>query len=187
MAMLRQSTTYTRTFLMVQSTDHVSGLTGATVTVKLSKAGGSGAAAGGTVSEVDSVNNPGLYKVALTTTDTNTLGDLAYHCTATGGDPTDFVDQVVSVQPLTTDVALNNFEFVMLQSGTNVPLTGATVTAQRSIDGGAFVACSNSPVEIANGFYKINLTAADMNGTVVALRFSATGGDDTDVTIVMGL
>jgi hypothetical protein len=80
--------------MLIASSDHISGLTGATVTVNLSKAGGAGAAAGGTVSQVDATNNPGLYKIALTTTDTNTLGDLAYHCTATSADPTDFIDQV---------------------------------------------------------------------------------------------
>ena len=82
MALLKQSTTYTRSFLMVSSSDHVSGATGKTVTVNLSKAGGAFAAAGGTVTEIAN----GWYKIALTTTDTNTLGDLAYDCTATGCD-----------------------------------------------------------------------------------------------------
>jgi hypothetical protein len=89
-ATLKQSTAYTRMFLMVDAADHISAKTGLTVTVTLSKAGGSFAAAGGTVTEVAN----GWYKIALTTTDTNTLGDLAYHCTGTGADPTDFEDQV---------------------------------------------------------------------------------------------
>jgi len=92
MATLKQSTAYTRMFLMVDSTDHVTGKTGLTVTLTLSKAGGAFAAAGGAVTEVSS----GWYKVALNTTDTNTLGDLAYHATATNADPTDFVDQVTA-------------------------------------------------------------------------------------------
>ena len=77
---------------MVQSSDHITGLTGATPAVTISKAGGSFASAGGTVTEVSS----GWYKIALTTTDTNTLGDLAYHITAASGDPTDFADQVAA-------------------------------------------------------------------------------------------
>jgi len=79
-------------FLLVESSDHVTGLTGATATVNLSKAGGTFAAAGGTITEVAN----GFYKIALTTTDTNTLGDLAFHITATSADPTDFVDQVTA-------------------------------------------------------------------------------------------
>jgi hypothetical protein len=97
MAVLKQSTAYTRMFLLVQSSDHITGLTGATPVVKLSKAGGAGAAAGGTITEVDATNMPGWYKIALTTTDTNTLGELAYHCTAASADPTDFADQVSAV------------------------------------------------------------------------------------------
>jgi len=92
MALLKQSTVYTRVFLMVQSSDHVTGLTGATVAVSLSKAGSAFAAAGGTVSEIGN----GFYKVALIVTDTNTLGDLAFHATATSADPTDFIDQVAA-------------------------------------------------------------------------------------------
>lgn len=92
MALLKQSTVYTRVFLMVQSSDHVSGIAGATVAVSLSKAGGAFAAAGGTVSEIGN----GFYKIALTAADTNTLGDLAFHATATGADPTDFIDQVAA-------------------------------------------------------------------------------------------
>jgi hypothetical protein len=92
MALLKQSTAYARTFLMVQSSDHVTGLTGASVSVALSKAGAAFAAAAGAVSEIGN----GFYKVALTTTDTGTLGDLAFHCTAAGADPTDFVDQIAA-------------------------------------------------------------------------------------------
>src|SRR6516164_5818332 len=91
MALLLQSTAYTRLFLMVQSADHVTGLTGASPIVQLSKAGGLMATAGATIAEVTGGN--GWYKASLTTTDTNTLGDLAFHVTATSGDPTDFVDQ----------------------------------------------------------------------------------------------
>lgn len=396
MAILKQSTTYTRTFLMVATSDHITGITGATVAVNISKAGATGAAAGGTVSQVDATNMPGLYKIALTTTDTNTLGDLSFHCTATSADPTDFVDQVCAnilgdtlpanatqinsvstssvttisanqgtTQPLNftgtggsalvksdmTDIAgaavstttaqigvnvvninaqtataaagvtfpssiasptnitagtittatnltnaptsgdftatmktslnastpasitgavgsvtgnvggnvvgsvgsvtgnvggsvssvtgavgsvtgnvggsvasvtgavgsvtgnvggsvasvtgavtvgainatasnlkknngLNNFELVMTDSTTHAPKTGLTVTAQRSIDGGAFANCTNSVTEVANGVYAINLASTDLNGAVITFRFTATGADDKLVTIV---
>lgn len=90
MAILAQSTAYTRSFKMIDSADHFSKKTGLTCAVNLSKAGGSFGAAGGTVTEVAN----GWYKVALNTTDTNTIGDLAYYITATGADDTDFCDQV---------------------------------------------------------------------------------------------
>ena len=200
MAILTQSATYTRNFLMVDSTDHITGKTGLTVTVTLSKAGGSFGAAGGTVTEISS----GWYKIALTTTDTNTVGDLAYHCTSTGADPTDFTDQVtagdlanlnasISAVKAKTDnlpeavqknQALNNFMFLMVKSSNHVdPKTGLTVTATRSIDGGAFAACTNSVTEVSNGWYKINLSASDLNGTIIALNFSAATADDRNILI----
>lgn len=90
MATLKQSTVFTRMFLMIQTSDHITGLTGAAPTVNISKAGAAFSGAAGTVTEVAN----GFYKIALTTADTGTLGDLAYHITAASGDPTDFVDQV---------------------------------------------------------------------------------------------
>lgn len=90
MATLKLATTYTRMFLMVQSSDHITGLTGASPTVNIAKAGAGFQAAAGLVQEMAS----GWYKVSLTVADTGVLGDLAYHITAASADPTDFIDQV---------------------------------------------------------------------------------------------
>lgn len=83
--------------------------------------------------------------------------------------------------PAAQDIAKNtqfaNFKFQMIDTDGD-PATGLTVTAQRSIDGGALATCSNAVAEISNGLYKITLSAADLNGDVVALRFSATGAVD---------
>lgn len=90
METLIQSTAYVKTFFMVDAADHISPKTGLTVTVTLSKNGGAFAAAGGTVAEIAN----GWYKITLNTTDTNTLGDLAFHCTGTNADDTDFACKV---------------------------------------------------------------------------------------------
>lgn len=91
----------------------------------------------------------------------------------------------VTVQSNTvTDVGLNNFEFVMVDSA-GIPRTGLSVTPQRSIDGGAFGAATNSVSEVSSGVYKINLSAADLNGSVITLRFTATGAQDRLITVVM--
>jgi hypothetical protein len=90
MAVLKQSTTYKRMFKMISSTDHLSLKASASPVVNISKNGGAFAAAGGAVTEVAN----GWYYVSLNTTDTNTLGDLAFYITGTGADDTDFCDQV---------------------------------------------------------------------------------------------
>lgn len=339
---------------MIDSSDHLSKKTGLTCTVNISKAGAAFGAAGGSVTEVAN----GWYKVALNTTDTNTLGDLAYYITATGADDTDFVDQVavnilgdtlpanltqvnahsvtdttsgvpdvnvknfgttavtgrdiaasvllstgtgtgqldftsgvvkanatqwlggaipavnvtgvplvdakyllgtvlatpatagvldvnvknvnnVSASSVTTvsanqgttqpvnftgtagsalvksdmvdvagaavstaaaqigvnvvtsasadfkkNTALAKFEFPMTDSTTHAPKTGVTVTATRSIDGGAFASCANAVTELANGIYYIDLAATDLNGNVITLRFTGTASDDRLITII---
>lgn len=91
MSLIKQSTAYNAAFFLVTTQDSVTGLTGATVTVTVSKNGAAFAAPGGSVTEI----GLGWYYLALTTTDTNTLGDLLIHATATNADPTDQSHQVV--------------------------------------------------------------------------------------------
>lgn len=82
------------------------------------------------------------------------------------------------------NTALAAFMFIMTDSTIHNPATGLTVTATRSLDGAAFASCANSVTEVSSGWYKIDLAAGDLNGNVVALRFTASGADDTDITIV---
>ena len=90
----------------------------------------------------------------------------------------------VNVDGIKKNTALNNFEFLMVDATDGyTEETGLTVTAQRSIDGGAFGACANSVTEVGNGIYKINLANTDLNGDVITLRFSATGARTRYVTL----
>jgi len=85
----------------------------------------------------------------------------------------------------TKNVALADFPFQMIDSADNVsPKTGLTVTATRSLDGAAFGAAANAVSEVSTGWYKIDLAAGDLNGNTVALRFTASGALDTNITIV---
>ena len=82
-------------FLMVDSSDHITGKTGLTPTVTISKNGAAFGSPSGAVSEIGS----GLYKVAGNATDSNTLGSLILHATATGADPVDVEFEVVAFDP----------------------------------------------------------------------------------------
>jgi hypothetical protein len=86
----------TVTVLMISSADHIAGKTGLSggLTVYASKAGGAPAAITPTVTELDATNMPGLYSLALTTTHTNTLGELAIRVSGSGADPTDVKWQI---------------------------------------------------------------------------------------------
>jgi hypothetical protein len=95
---------------------------------------------------------------------------------------------VVSVAGAASNIkknqALTGFEFLMTNSTSHNPQTGLTVTSTVSHDGGSFGSTTNSVTEIANGWYTLNLSASDMNGNNVALRFTASGADDRDILIV---
>ena len=85
--------------------------------------------------------------------------------------------------PVKKNTALSAFTFPMID-GNGDPATGLTVAAQRSIDGAAFGDCANSVTEIGNGFYKINLAASDLNGNVIALKFTASGVKQLNATVL---
>ena len=91
----QNQTTHPLTFLLVDSVDHLTGKTGLSPTVTLSKNGGAFAAPAGAVTEIAN----GWYQVAGNATDTNTLGPLTLHASAAGADPTDKEFVVVAYNP----------------------------------------------------------------------------------------
>jgi hypothetical protein len=110
---------------------------------------------------------------------------LALHITSTGADPSDVICTVVYNSNIKKNQALSNFEFLMIDSTDHFsPKAGLTITAERSIDGSAFASCANSALGVANGIYKIDLAASDLNGNVITLRFTGTGGDPRLITII---
>ncbi len=102
-----------------------------------------------------------------------------------GGLPTvDSANSVKVQSPVKKNVALAKFGFMMYDTSGS-PATGLTVTATRRIDGaGSATTCSNSVVELADGLYEIDLTSTELNGTVVVLRFTATGARDQVIQLL---
>jgi len=73
------------------------------------------------------------------------------------------------------NTAFTTYMFPMFNATTGTLQAGLTVTATRSLDAAAFAACANAVAEVAGGFYKINLAAADLNADLVTLLFTASG------------
>ena len=69
--------------------------------------------------------------------------------------------------------------FMKLSSDHLTPATGKTVTVQISKDGGAFAGATNAAAEIAAGFYKVVLTAAEMNAATIAFKITEAACDQT--------
>ncbi len=95
MMILKQSTAAKIPYFMADATDSITGKTGLTPTVTLSKDGAAFGAAGGSSTEIGN----GWYYLSANTTDTNTLGSLIVHATATGADAWDESHQVAPEVP----------------------------------------------------------------------------------------
>lgn len=92
---IKLSTARNHMVFMRATSDHLTGKTGLTLTITASKNGGAFASITPTVTE----RGNGWYSLALTTSHTDTLGDLALHITGADADPTDEVLQVVTDLP----------------------------------------------------------------------------------------
>lgn len=80
-------------------------------------------------------------------------------------------------------VAVVGFTFEMVSATTGDALTGLTVAAKINKDGAGQNPCTNAVVETAGGEYKIDLTIAEMNATLIGLLFTATGAIPVHFTI----
>jgi hypothetical protein len=115
--------------------------------------------------------------------DADILGDITGDLSGAVGSVTGSVTIAAGQLFVKKNTQLANFTFPIFAASDHVtPLTGVTVTATRSIDGGAFAPCANAVSEIgSSGVYKITLAAADLNGTNIILQFT---GEDADPTII---
>ncbi len=122
-------------FFMALSTDHITGATGKTVTVTISKNGGAFASPSGAVSEIAN----GWYQVAGNATDSNTSGSLILHATASGCDPADKEFEVQGFDPDdAVHLGLSALPNVASGSAGAIPTTG-TGANQINVDGAGAV------------------------------------------------
>lgn len=144
-------TTYPLPFLLVSSSDHVTPVTGATVTVVLSKNSAAFAAAAGTVTEVGN----GWYSLGGSglATDLDTLGPLVLHATATGADPTDSLFTVVPWNPF---------------DGVRMGMTALPNAAAAASGGLLTYGTSTGQINPSSGKIPATLASTDVTGNVAA-------------------
>jgi hypothetical protein len=127
---------------MIDSVGHITGVTGATLTVTISKNGGAFAAPQGAVTEIGA----GLYQIAANALDANTVGVLAIHATGAGCDPYDdkydVVDNAtlspVSPAPASTLTTVNVTAQDLVNGALKllgVQAAGETLAPQDAVDG----------------------------------------------------
>jgi hypothetical protein len=146
----------------------------------------------------------GYYRIFLTTVDSGTPGTLIISALATACLPVRLPCNVVKANPYDSiiigsdyldvddgtplkNTAFSNMEFLMVGSSDHYTgKTGLVVTGKRSQDGSSFAALSTASAiaEVGNGIYQADISAADMNATLITFKFTSTGGsDDTFVTL----
>jgi hypothetical protein len=156
-------------------------LTGASVSVYVTKDGGAQASGGGAITETGN----GQYNYAPTQAETNAT-DVGFKLVASNAISVN-IDFHTDPAYITSNVKKNaagRISFTMTNSTTHAPQTGLTVISQVSLDGGAFGATANSVSEVAYGNYTLVLTAADTNGNDIMFRFTAAGADDLNIEFV---
>lgn len=102
MRLLKQSTQRDIYVLMTDSTNPRVGLASLTLTITAGKNGGNDSSISPTVTD----RGDGVYAITLTTSHTDTLGDLWLHITATGANTEDVFCQVVTALPGENDAAI---------------------------------------------------------------------------------
>lgn len=77
---------------------------------------------------------------------------------------------------------MTRIPFILLSTTDGSPLTGATPSVTISKDGAAFASATNSPAEIGNGYYYVDLTSSETTVTNnVIVRATATGAQPTAI------
>jgi hypothetical protein len=137
---LQSSTQAPLLFFLTATSDHITGLTGATPTVTLSKAGAAFASPSGAVTEIAN----GWYKVAGNATDTNTLGPIALHATATSADPCDLVvANIVAYNPQVTSLGLSLAKTTNITGFNDITAAAAATGVWQDATAGDFTVASS--------------------------------------------
>ena len=151
--------------------------------------GSVGSVTGLTASNLDATISSRLAAAAYTAPDNSDIAAIKTQTDKLAFSVTNQVDANIktvsgSASNVKKNQTLNHFTFIMTDHSAHNPITGAVVSATRSLDGASFASCLNSVTEVGFGVYEINLAAGDLNANSVTLRFTATGCDDRVITII---
>jgi hypothetical protein len=177
---ITQNAAYNEMVFMSDSADPLSGKTGLTLTITLSKNGGAFASVTPTVTE----RGNGWYSLAFTSSDTDTLGDFALHIEATGAEDTDTLSQVKpAVQDANTvewngtavaDLYSADIQFTRDQANTQDEYTVTWFKNGVRLTSG-ITSPSIQAVKRADGSSLITGTAMTQVGTTGTYKYDATG------------
>jgi hypothetical protein len=164
---LRQqnTTSYPIPIFMVRNDDHITGLTGLTLTVILSKNGAlSFGPASGAVTEAGN----GWYWLAGNAPDRDTLGDLLVHASATNADPYDANYTIIPFNPFdAVSLGLSIFSGITslakwIRGLARKDAMDAVAKVELNTGGGAYDETTDSQEAIKDSLSGVGLTAAQV-------------------------
>ncbi len=170
------STDHPDCIVLLASSDHLTELTGASVTCKRSRDGEAAASCSGAVSEFDSTNFPGMYCLAGNATDRGIQGQLRVRFSATGADPKQFVATITTNDPNTypdssSDVVLADANKINGVSTSSVTTINANIGSTQPVN---FTGTSSSAL--------VKSDAVDIAGTASAATAGYCGVDWAHLT-----
>lgn len=172
--LLKQSTARNSMIFMTDSSDHVTGKTGLTLSITASKDGGTFSAISPTITD----RGDGWYNIALTTGHTDTLGDLVIHATGAGADPTDRIYQVVldlpgsSVVVASGGISSSSFVVGAIDSG-SLATSAVNEIRDSILSDGVRFSGANIDAPISSRMATFSYTAPD-NATIAAINAKTT-------------
>lgn len=86
---------------------------------------------------------------------------------------------------LRRNVASQYIYFGLVNATTGAALTGATVTAVRSIGNGAQASCTGTTTDLGSGQYRFNLSQADTDGDYIGYFFTATNAIPVSISCTL--
>ncbi len=186
----QNSTTYPISFFMADSVDRVTGKTGLTPTVTLSKNGSAFAGASGAVSEVAN----GWYRLAGNAGDRDTLGELIVHADAAGADAADLLIEIVSHNPfdagmgsVVVDHDTGGTDALAYKTSGGVGIDNAVIRAYLKTDydagnlGSAYIKATTTTD--VNGRWSNQMNLDPATYTLYYFKQGAYGPDTQEVTV----
>lgn len=186
-AVIQQSTTATTIpFLIVDSATGQIGQTGQASNIVLKvRYGSTSASAGGTITEMDSTNFPGIYLYTPTATETGTTGLLQLYATCTSCAPNNSSALIVGNNPYASALAAN----VTQVAGQTASAAGTVTfpgTIGTSTYAGGAVASVTAGVTVTTNNDKAGygLSATGLNSTPLVLGTGAVNDGSSTTTVI---
>jgi hypothetical protein len=175
----KDSTAYPVPFFVTSTADHITGKTGLTPVITISKNGTTAlSAASGAITEIGS----GWYAWAGSSADRNTLGALVAHVSSSANDPADFSIDILAIDPFDANLSLTNLDAaVSSRAASGVSVTVSSPTASDGtitvITGDDYFSADSASIDFSYS------GVADLTGSTVKLSFQRDALSTPDLTV----